>query len=122
MKVNLILNTLVQQTNLTPMEMLTLITRVRMLLGGDKEDESLHKEFGEVVTETNILSMMSQVFSLSDQDHLDGGIDKHGDSLVRYMKLEMMWSLINIGSGPGHVVEIVFDEQYDMVSYFNRVL
>lgn len=69
-------------------------------------------EITELLKETNILQMISQVLQFPDDSN----------SLVRYLKLEATWILTNIGYGTEEDIIQIFAEEYGFVAHINRIL
>jgi len=66
----------------------------------------------ELLAETNILTMISQILQQQDNSH----------SLVRYLKLEATWILTNICFGDENAILQVFADQYGFVAHINSIL
>ena len=123
MKANLLLNTLMHAEGLKPIQQLAILAQVRQVTGGSWLTDDLESCVEELLNETNILSIICQVLNMSDQAPSFDYFDEHGEPLIRYMKLEAMWTLINIGYGPESAIRQIFDDKYQLiVDYMNRIL
>jgi hypothetical protein len=65
-----------------------------------------------IIANTNILTIVSQILSMNDNQNL----------LIRYMKLEATWIMSNIGYGDEQDILAMFDSQYGIQAHVNRIL
>lgn len=106
-----------------PIQQLAILVKLRQITGGDALIDDLEGSIASLLEETNVLSIICQVLNSPDQAASFEYIDQYGESLIRFMKLEAMWTLINIGYGPENAIQEIFDPQYEpIIKYMNRIL
>ena len=61
----------------------------------------------------NLIRVIDQILGLKDSESLE---------LMRYLKLEASWILVNISVAPHEVIEVIFKSEFKFVENLNQIL
>lgn len=96
------------EKTLEPEHQLALVTKIRQEMSNKDSSADIKK----ILENTSILPLVAQILALSE----------NLNPLIRYLKLESTWIIVNIGYGDEQDILSLFDMDYNISTRLNEIL